>query len=195
MQPPQLNSRAAGSCAWRPWLLRLSSGRPAALAGWRRRTHAAGAGPAQPAMPLGVAAQAAAAAAAPEVDAPPAPGPPGSEASEAAVAESFTLLEWPALCGQVACFTQTTAGAEVALSCRLPIGRTQAESEQMLQETAEAQRADLMCVAWPAHAARLRAVAEACPPVPWAAVPVCSCHNLPPSTSSLVALLRTPTSG
>ena len=41
-------------------------------------------------------------------------------------------------CTQVACFTATTVGAEMALAALLPIGRTQADSEQLLQQTAEA---------------------------------------------------------
>lgn len=61
----------------------------------------------------------------------------------AAEEESLALLEWPALCRQVACFAQTPLGAEVAARGALPIGRTQAESELLLQQTAEAQRAQL----------------------------------------------------
>ncbi len=47
---------------------------------------------------------------------------------------------------KVACFTSTTAGAEAALRAALPIGRTQAESEELLQQTGEACDADLRCV-------------------------------------------------
>lgn len=61
----------------------------------------------------------------------------------AAVEESLQLLEWPALCRQVACFAQTPMGAEVAMRCALPVGRSQAESELLLRETAEAQQAQL----------------------------------------------------
>ena len=70
---------------------------------------------------------------------------PDTQAGAAATAEqeSLELLEWPALCQQIACFMQTTLGAEVALSCRLPIGQSQDESEQLLQETEEAQQASL----------------------------------------------------
>ena len=57
--------------------------------------------------------------------------------------ESLELLEWPALCRQVACFTQTAIGAEMALDCRLPVGRSVGESERLLQETQEAQQAGL----------------------------------------------------
>lgn len=65
------------------------------------------------------------------------------EAMQAAVQESLQLLEWPALCRQVACFAQTPMGAEVALRCALPVGRSRAESEQLLRQTAEAQQAQL----------------------------------------------------
>ncbi|GAB4822194.1 hypothetical protein N2152v2_009240 [Parachlorella kessleri] len=70
---------------------------------------------------------------------------PDIQAAAAATAEqeSLELLEWPALCQQVSCFMQTTLGAEVALRCRLPIGLSQDESEQLLQETEEAQQASL----------------------------------------------------
>lgn len=66
-----------------------------------------------------------------------------SDAVAAAERESLQLLEWPALCRQVACFAQTPMGAEVALRCALPMGRSQQESEQLLRETAEAQQAQL----------------------------------------------------
>ena len=59
----------------------------------------------------------------------------------AAERESLQLLEWPALCRQVACFAQTPMGAEVALRCTLPVGRSRAESEALLQQTADAQQA------------------------------------------------------
>lgn len=61
----------------------------------------------------------------------------------AAERESLTLLEWPALCRQVACFAQTPMGAELAARGDLPVGRTQQESEQLLRQTAEAQQAQL----------------------------------------------------
>ncbi len=66
-----------------------------------------------------------------------------AEARQAAVQESLQLLEWPALCRQVACFAQTPMGAEVALRYSLPVGRSRAESEQLLRQTAEAQQAQL----------------------------------------------------
>ena len=63
---------------------------------------------------------------------------------EAAVSESLSLLEWPSLCRQVAWFTQTPLGAELAMGPQgLPVGRTQQESEALLQETAEAQAVQL----------------------------------------------------
>jgi hypothetical protein len=66
-----------------------------------------------------------------------------SDAVAAAERESLQLLEWPGLCRQVACFAQTPMGAEVALRCALPVGRSRQESEQLLRETAEAQQAQL----------------------------------------------------
>jgi DNA mismatch repair protein MutS2 len=66
-----------------------------------------------------------------------------ADATAAAERESFQLLEWPALCRQVACFAQTPMGAELAAKCALPVGRSQEESEQLLQQTAEAQAAML----------------------------------------------------
>lgn len=65
------------------------------------------------------------------------------EAAEVAEQESLQLLEWPALCRQVACFAQTPMGAEVALRCALPVGRSRADSEQLLRQTTEAQQARL----------------------------------------------------
>jgi DNA mismatch repair protein MutS2 len=61
----------------------------------------------------------------------------------AAQHESLHLLEWALLCRQVACFTQTPQGAEVALSAKLPLGRSPVESERLLQETEQAQQAQL----------------------------------------------------
>lgn len=58
--------------------------------------------------------------------------------------ESLQLLEWPALCRQVACFAQTSMGAELALAGRLPVGRSQSESETLLSETREAARMSLL---------------------------------------------------
>ena len=46
---------------------------------------------------------------------------------------------------QVACLTSTTTAAEVALNAALPMGNTQAESEELLQQTAEACDVELRC--------------------------------------------------
>jgi DNA mismatch repair protein MutS2 len=62
---------------------------------------------------------------------------------KAAERESLELLEWPALCRQVARFARTPMGAEVAAAAQLPMGGSQAESERLLQETSEAQQAKL----------------------------------------------------
>lgn len=68
---------------------------------------------------------------------------PASAAVDAAQRESLALLEWPALCRQVACFAQTPMGAEVAVAGALPMGRSRQGSELLLRQTAEAQRAQL----------------------------------------------------
>ena len=57
--------------------------------------------------------------------------------------ETLQLLEWPALCRQVACFAQTPMGSELAMRCELPLGRSQEESELLLRQTADAQAAQL----------------------------------------------------
>ncbi|KAL3147779.1 hypothetical protein ABBQ32_002512 [Trebouxia sp. C0010 RCD-2024] len=57
--------------------------------------------------------------------------------------ESLRLLEWPELCQQVASFTSTAVAAELALAAKLPMASTQHQAEQLLQETAEAQQANL----------------------------------------------------
>jgi len=38
--------------------------------------------------------------------------------------ESAELLEWPAVCAQVAAFTSTSAAAEAVLSSGVPLGRS-----------------------------------------------------------------------
>ncbi|KAK9809345.1 hypothetical protein WJX73_007359 [Symbiochloris irregularis] len=74
---------------------------------------------------------------------------PASEASAAApestqvYLESLDLLEWPAVCRQVAAFTRCPTAAEVLLSSGLPLGKSQAESEEMLLQTAESQKLGL----------------------------------------------------
>lgn len=44
---------------------------------------------------------------------------------------------------QVASFTSTAVAAEIALAAKLPMAATQQQAEQLLQETAEAQQANL----------------------------------------------------
>ncbi|KAK9844214.1 hypothetical protein WJX81_008230 [Elliptochloris bilobata] len=58
-------------------------------------------------------------------------------------AESAQLLEWPAVCAQVAAFACTPAAAERALSDRLPLGTSLEDSEHLLCETSEAATARL----------------------------------------------------
>lgn len=57
--------------------------------------------------------------------------------------ESLILLEWPQVCRQVAAFTQTVMGAEQLLSAGLPLGSSQAQSEEHLQHTADSIQAQL----------------------------------------------------
>ncbi|MEB3318019.1 MAG: endonuclease MutS2 [Cyanobacteriota bacterium] len=49
--------------------------------------------------------------------------------------EALELLEWPRLCGQVACFAVTTAGRRQVEA--LPLGATATESQELLVETSE----------------------------------------------------------
>ncbi|KAF8057679.1 NPC1 [Scenedesmus sp. PABB004] len=93
------------------------------------------------------AAAAASAGAAPEATVPP-PQPGGAAAAAAAAAaeagaQSLELLEWPAVCRQVAAFCGTSMAAELALAARLPIGASRQGSEALLQQTAEAAGAAL----------------------------------------------------
>lgn len=67
--------------------------------------------------------------------------------------ESLDILEWPAVCKQVAAFCGTSVAAAAVAAGRLPIGQSQAESELLLQQTSEALAADLRY----AHAVALQA--------------------------------------
>eukprot|EP00798_Chlamydomonas_sp_ICE-L_P021553 gene21553-28546_t len=58
-------------------------------------------------------------------------------------AESLEVLEWPAVCKQVACFAQTVMAAQQLARGGLPIGGSLEESMLLLQETAEAKEANL----------------------------------------------------
>ena len=60
------------------------------------------------------------------------PTPPSTQEVES---DSLDLLEWPLLCQQVACFAQTTRGAQTIVRGGLPMGRDQAESEILLEQT------------------------------------------------------------
>ena len=55
----------------------------------------------------------------------------------------FNCLINACLLTQVASFTSTAVAAERALGAKLPIASSQKQAEQLLQETAEAQQADL----------------------------------------------------
>lgn len=48
------------------------------------------------------------------------------------VEESYSLLEWPALCRQVAAFASTTMGARRILMSGLPVGRSKVRSRYCL---------------------------------------------------------------
>jgi len=65
------------------------------------------------------------------------------EGAPAAVVDSLAVLEWPAVCRQVACFCGTPMGAELLAGGGLPLGGSAAESEALLQETEEAGAAGL----------------------------------------------------
>jgi DNA mismatch repair protein MutS2 len=107
------------------------SSRCAAAGEWRRRRRAGA-----------VAASASPAAAAPQQQqqpAPPTADPATTTMMHPAESESLRLLEWPALCRQVARLCGSSLGAERALSAAgLPLGRSREESALLLQQTAEA---------------------------------------------------------
>jgi hypothetical protein len=63
--------------------------------------------------------------------------------SSTAEQESLDILEWPAVCKQVAAFCGTSVAAAAVAAGQLPIGKSQAESELLLQQTSEALAADL----------------------------------------------------
>lgn len=52
--------------------------------------------------------------------------------------ESLQFLEWSSVCEQLARFTSTSMGVEVAKSGNIPYGKTQEDSEELLAETAAA---------------------------------------------------------
>ncbi|GLC46171.1 hypothetical protein PLESTB_001197300 [Pleodorina starrii] len=63
--------------------------------------------------------------------------------ADRAEAESEQILEWPAVCKQVACFCGTSVAADLVARGNLPRGRSREESELLLQQTAEAAEANL----------------------------------------------------
>ncbi|OAE33226.1 hypothetical protein AXG93_3105s1340 [Marchantia polymorpha subsp. ruderalis] len=54
------------------------------------------------------------------------------------IQESLNLFEWPAICAQVAQFASTPMGTIIALDGNLTVGSTQAQSEELLDQTAAA---------------------------------------------------------
>eukprot|EP00198_Chlamydomonas_reinhardtii_P000566 XP_001689901.1 predicted protein [Chlamydomonas reinhardtii] len=61
----------------------------------------------------------------------------------AAEHESLAILEWPAVCKQVACFCGTSVAADLVAGGGLPRGRSREDSELLLQQTQEALEAGL----------------------------------------------------
>lgn len=62
---------------------------------------------------------------------------------------------------QVACFCNTVMATQLAASAQLPIGRSQEESEQLLQQTSEALQANIKWVGGPdGHASQASQSAE-----------------------------------
>lgn len=57
--------------------------------------------------------------------------------------ESQRLLEWPALCKQVASFCTTPIAAQRAIRGQLPIGNTFHESQRLYNQTREASRSSI----------------------------------------------------
>mmetsp|Transcript_12639 Transcript_12639/g.33478 ORF Transcript_12639/g.33478 Transcript_12639/m.33478 type:complete len:923 (+) Transcript_12639:28-2796(+) len=57
--------------------------------------------------------------------------------------DSLRVLEWPDVCKQVASFCGTVMAAQKLALGQLPVGRSQAESELLLQQTSEAMLLDL----------------------------------------------------
>lgn len=58
------------------------------------------------------------------------------------VTESMTLLEWPRVCAQVACFAATPAG-HAAARAALPLGESFDASAELLEQTREATRCSM----------------------------------------------------
>ena len=52
--------------------------------------------------------------------------------------EALRILEWPAVCAQLAAFTSTSMGLAAAQSARIPLGRSPEESRTLLAQTSAA---------------------------------------------------------
>lgn len=118
-----------GSRVWQPepWACCAPQGRCARAAGRTRR--ALGCPPSAAAADASVAVAEAAAA--------------DEDREELSVEdESLEILEWPAVCRQVACFCRTPVAAEY-VQAGLPLGASREESERLLQQTQEAADARL----------------------------------------------------
>eukprot|EP00850_Spirogloea_muscicola_P000163 SM000001S04565 [mRNA] locus=s1:891365:896493:- [translate_table: standard] len=57
--------------------------------------------------------------------------------------EALRLLEWPAVCRQVAAFASTPMGQRLAAAARLPLGASRAESEELLAQVPAAMAVEL----------------------------------------------------
>ncbi|KAI4296721.1 hypothetical protein L6164_036655 [Bauhinia variegata] len=53
-------------------------------------------------------------------------------------AETLETLEWSSICKQLSVFTSTSMGFDVAKNAELPLGRTQKESQKLLDQTTAA---------------------------------------------------------
>nr|GMD03009.1 endonuclease MutS2-like [Ipomoea batatas]GMD10257.1 endonuclease MutS2-like [Ipomoea batatas] len=58
--------------------------------------------------------------------------------AESLQSETLEILEWPAVCSQLAAFTSTSMGLSTAQSARIPLGRSPEESRRLLAQTSAA---------------------------------------------------------
>ncbi|XP_031130502.1 uncharacterized protein LOC116032193 [Ipomoea triloba] len=62
----------------------------------------------------------------------------GVSLAESLQSETLEILEWPAVCSQLAAFTSTSMGLSTAQSARIPLGRSPEESRRLLAQTSAA---------------------------------------------------------
>lgn len=58
--------------------------------------------------------------------------------AESLQSETLEVLEWPAVCSQLAAFTSTSMGLAAAQSARIPLGGSPEESRRLLAQTSAA---------------------------------------------------------